>query len=80
MVLIRGKKNDGAYTWMLRTALNVSWRDHISSEDLYGSFLARWGKEEWEQLGIGLDKKPAEEEIEACDVADATRKNYERKT
>ena len=74
------KKNDSAYTRMLRTALNVSWRDHISSEDLYGSFLARWWKEEWEQLGIGLDKKPAEEEIEACDVADATRKNYERKT
>ena len=29
-------KDDGAYTRMLRTVLNVSWRDHITDEDLYG--------------------------------------------
>ena len=30
------KQIDGAYTRMLRTALNVYWRDHITNEDLYG--------------------------------------------
>ena len=30
------KKIDGAYTRMLRIALNVSWREHITTEDLYG--------------------------------------------
>ena len=35
------KKNEGAYSRMLREALKVSWRGHISKEDLYGSFLAR---------------------------------------
>ena len=28
---------DGAYTRLLRSALNISWRDHISNETLYGS-------------------------------------------
>ena len=31
------KMIDGAYTRMLRTATNVSWRDHITNEELYGS-------------------------------------------
>ena len=30
------KQIDGAYTRMLRTVLNVSWRDRITNEDLYG--------------------------------------------
>ena len=30
------KKIDGACTRMLRTALNVSWREHITIKDLYG--------------------------------------------
>ena len=30
------KQIDGAYARMLRTALNVSWRDHITNKDLYG--------------------------------------------
>jgi len=34
-LLINQRENDGAYTRMLRTALNVSWKDHISSQDLY---------------------------------------------
>ena len=29
------KQNDGTYTRMLRTALKVSWRDHITNEGLY---------------------------------------------
>ena len=29
------RQNDGAYTRMLRTALNVSWTDHITNEGLY---------------------------------------------
>ena len=32
-------KVDGAYTRMLRTVLSVSWRDHITDEDLYGHVL-----------------------------------------
>ena len=32
----REKKIDGAYTRTLRTALNVSWREHITIKDLYG--------------------------------------------
>ena len=31
------KSIDGAYTRMLRTALNISWREHITNEELYGS-------------------------------------------
>ena len=27
---------DGAYTRMLHIVLNISWRDHITDEDLYG--------------------------------------------
>ena len=27
---------DGCYTRLLRAALNISWRDHISNEELYG--------------------------------------------
>ena len=30
------KKINGSYTRMLRSALNISWRDHISNKDLYG--------------------------------------------
>ena len=30
------KSIDGAYTRMLRSALNVSWRDHVTNEELYG--------------------------------------------
>ena len=30
------KKIDGAYTGMLRTALNRSWKDHPTNEELYG--------------------------------------------
>ena len=30
------KKIDGAYTRMLRTALNRSWKDHPTNEELYG--------------------------------------------
>ena len=26
---------DGCYTRLLRAALNISWRDHISNEELY---------------------------------------------
>ena len=29
-------KVDGAYTRMLHIVLNISWRDHITDEDLYG--------------------------------------------
>jgi len=28
---------DGAYTRLLRSALNISWRDHVSNGTLYGS-------------------------------------------
>ena len=28
---------DGAYTRLLRSALNISWRDHITNKELYGS-------------------------------------------
>ena len=31
------KKLDGAYTKLLRYALNVSWRDHVKNTDLYGN-------------------------------------------
>ena len=31
------KSLDGAYTKLLRYALNVSWRDHITNIDLYGT-------------------------------------------
>ena len=31
------KQFDGAYTRLLRSALNVSWRDHITNLILYGS-------------------------------------------
>ncbi len=27
---------DGCYTRLLRSALNVDWRDHVTNEDLYG--------------------------------------------
>ena len=43
------KQIDVTYTRMLCTALNVSWRGHITNKDLYGhlqTFLARSGKEE----------------------------------
>ena len=30
------KSLDGCYTRMLRAALNVSWRDHLTNEQLYG--------------------------------------------
>ena len=30
------KQIDGAYTRMLRSAKNFSWRDHITNKDLYG--------------------------------------------
>ena len=30
------KKLDGAYTKLLRYALNISWRDHVKNVDLYG--------------------------------------------
>ena len=33
----RTKKLDGSYTKMLRTVYNVSWRDHITNQVLYGS-------------------------------------------
>lgn len=29
------KQIDGTYTRMLRAALNVSWQDHITNEELY---------------------------------------------
>ena len=28
---------DGTYTRMLRVACNISWREHITNEELYGS-------------------------------------------
>ena len=28
---------DGCYTRLLRSALNVDWRDHVTNEDLYGN-------------------------------------------
>ena len=28
---------NGAYTRMLRTAMNISWRDHVTNKELYGS-------------------------------------------
>ena len=31
-----GKSLDGVYTRMLRMALNVSWKQHITNEELYG--------------------------------------------
>ena len=31
-----GKSLDGCYTRMLRRALDVSWKDHITNEELYG--------------------------------------------
>ena len=33
------KKINGSYTRMLRVALNISWRDHMSNKDLYGKIL-----------------------------------------
>ena len=30
------KKTDGAYTRMLRAALNVSWKEHLTNKELYG--------------------------------------------
>ena len=30
------KKPDGNYTWMLRTVLKKSWRQHLTKEQLYG--------------------------------------------
>ena len=32
-------KLDGAYTRMLRAALNVSWKDHMTNKELYGSMV-----------------------------------------
>ena len=29
-------KIDGLYTKLLRKALNISWRDHVSNQELYG--------------------------------------------
>ena len=43
------KSLDGAYTRMLRTALNVNWEDHIHNVDLYGDLpriSTRFRKEE----------------------------------
>ena len=34
---MKTKQIDGAYTRLLRSALNVSWRDHITNLRLYGS-------------------------------------------
>ena len=31
------KKLDGSYTKMLRTIFNISWQDHITNAELYGS-------------------------------------------
>ena len=31
------RKLDGAYTRMLRAALNVSWKEHMTNEELYGN-------------------------------------------
>ena len=31
------KSSDGAYTKLLRYALNISWRDHVKNVDLYGT-------------------------------------------
>jgi hypothetical protein len=31
------KKVNGAYTRMLRAALNVSWREHHTNQELYGN-------------------------------------------
>ena len=30
---------DGCYTRLLRIALNISWRDKVTNEDLYGDLL-----------------------------------------
>ena len=31
------KRIDGTYTRLLRTALNVSWRQHLTNRQLYGN-------------------------------------------
>ena len=33
------KRLDGTYTRLLRTALNVSWEDHVTNSDLYQELL-----------------------------------------
>ena len=56
------KSLDGAYTKLLRYALNVSWRDHITNIDLYGKLprvsirLRERTFPEWQYAFINLYK------------------------
>ena len=46
------KSLDGCYTWMLRAAMNIDWRDHVSNQDLYGELPRISDRVAWRRLGL----------------------------
>ena len=63
---------------MLRTVLNVSWRDHITNEDLYGHFPKVSGKIRERRMRVAehcVRNKGGGGGIEGYVVAATTRKN-----
>ena len=46
------KSLDGAYTRMLRTILNINWRDHVPNVTLYGDLPRLTDRIAWRRLGI----------------------------
>jgi len=43
---------DGCYTRMLRKALNISWREHVTNELLYGDLPNRGGSRNFGKGGL----------------------------
>ena len=46
------KALDGCYTRMLRKALNISWQDFVTNEELYGNLPRLSDKVAWRRLGL----------------------------
>ena len=46
------KSLDGTYTRMLRTVLNINWRDHVPNVTLYGDLPRLTDRIAWRRLGI----------------------------
>ena len=42
------KMLDGCYTWLLRWALNISWKDHVTNEELYDN-IPKISQKIWKQ-------------------------------
>ena len=46
------KSLDGTYTRMLRTVLNINWRNHVPNVTLYGDLPRLTDRIAWRRLGI----------------------------